>query len=97
MSNLALESDQSITKTAQELGINESTLYNWVSKFKPDKLKKGEERSDMTDELNALRRENSRLRQERDILKKAAVISTGLCNNFSKLISRRTVYQGLHR
>lgn len=69
---LAIESDQSIAKTAQELGINESTLYNWVSKYKPDKLKTVEERSDMTDELNALRRENSRLRQERDILKKAA-------------------------
>ncbi len=69
---LAVESDQSIAKTAKELGLNESTLYNWVSKFKPDKLKKSEERSDMADELNALRRENSRLKQERDILKKAA-------------------------
>lgn len=69
---LAIESDQSIAKTAHELGINESTLYNWVSKFKPDKLKKGGERSDMADELKALRRENSRLKQERDILKKAA-------------------------
>ena len=69
---LAIESDQPISKTAEELGINESTLYNWVSKFKPVESKKSKSGSETEDELKALRRENSRLKQERDILKKAA-------------------------
>lgn len=69
---LAIESDQPISKTAKELGINESTLYNWVCKFRPDERKEKKSGSEMEDELKALRRENSRLKQERDILKKAA-------------------------
>lgn len=68
---LALESDQPISKTAKELGINESTLYNWVCKFRPEESKKSQSGSEMEDELKALRRENNRLKQERDILKKA--------------------------
>jgi transposase len=69
---LAIESDQPISKTARELGLNESTLYNWVCKFRPGESKKSESGSEMENELKALRRENSRLKQERDILKKAA-------------------------
>jgi transposase len=69
---LAIESDQPISKTAKELGLNESTLYNWVCKFRPGESKKSESGSDRENELKALRRENSRLKQERDILKKAA-------------------------
>ena len=69
---LAIESDQPIAKTAEELGINESTLYNWVCKFRPGEGKKSDSGSEMENELKALRRENSRLKQERDILKKAA-------------------------
>lgn len=68
---LALESNQPISTTARELGINESTLYNWMCKFRPDESKKSKSGSEMEDELRALRRENSRLKQERDILKKA--------------------------
>ena len=69
---LALESDLPTSEIARELGINESTLYNWVCKFRPAESKKSKSGSEMEDELKALRRENSRLKQERDILKKAA-------------------------
>lgn len=69
---LAIESDQPISKTAKDLGINESTLYNWVCKFGSAERKESKSASEMEEELKALRRENSRLKQERDILKKAA-------------------------
>jgi transposase len=69
---LAIESDQPISKTAKDLGINESTLYNWVCKFGSTERKESKSGSEMEEELKALRRENSRLKQERDILKKAA-------------------------
>lgn len=34
---LDLTSDQALSKTAQDLGLVESTLYNWISKAKKDK------------------------------------------------------------
>lgn len=69
---LAMESDQPISKTAKELGIKETTLYNWVSKFYPDRHQKNDSEIDLEAENKALRRENMRLKQEREILKKAA-------------------------
>lgn len=70
---LAVESDQPICKTAKELGVNETTLYGWVSKFHPNhQQKKVGEKSPLEQENQQLRKENARLKQERDILKKAA-------------------------
>jgi transposase len=72
--NLAVESDQSVAQTARDLGVNSNTLYTWISKYKPQKSSSnktaGEEH--IYDELKRLRRENDRLKEERDILKKAA-------------------------
>ena len=71
---LAVESDQSITKTAEELGINKNTLHTWISKYhRPKKQKLNQvEDEHLYDELKQLRQENKRLKEERDILKKAA-------------------------
>ena len=58
---------------ARDLGINEGTLGNWVVKAKKsgqvkEKPLSGAERT----ELEQLRKENQRLKMERDFLKKAA-------------------------
>ncbi len=75
---LALSTDKSIAQTARELGIKESTLYKWIYQTKKQsghienqdvKLNT----SQLIDELNRLRKEVGRLREEREILKKAAV------------------------
>ena len=67
---LAAESDQSVAKTAKDLGINENTLHGWMSKYlKPaDKQKVPD---NLYEENKRLRKENALLKQERDILKKA--------------------------
>ena len=59
---------------ARSLGIWDSSLGDWVKQAKtdagkgpPDALSSAEK-----DELRRLRRENKQLKQERDILKKAA-------------------------
>ena len=70
---LAAESDQPICTTARELDVHEGTLYTWVKQFASGKKAS----STMLDEdalaeLKRLRKENIRLTQERDILKKAA-------------------------
>jgi transposase len=72
---LANESDVSVAETARNLGVNENTLYGWISKYsQPSEVKKKTEQTDvhLYDELQQLKRENARLRQERDFLKKAA-------------------------
>jgi transposase len=71
---LAIESKQPIAATARDLGINEVTLHGWVKRYSADKLQKtGNTQSniDMLSELNRLKKENARLKMERDILKKA--------------------------
>ena len=73
---LALTSGESIAQTAKNLGIKESTLYNWVSKAKGNKADIPDGANSLTsekmiNELNRLRKENARLKEEREILKKA--------------------------
>jgi len=71
---LAIESDQPVSKTAEELGVNTNTLHTWISKYRgPQVQKAGPVREEhLYDELKRLRKENKRLTEERDILKKAA-------------------------
>ena len=71
--NLAIKSDQPRAVTARELGINVNTLHTWVSKYQESHNSSGQtDQVHLYDELRGLRKENKRLREERDILKKAA-------------------------
>lgn len=71
---LALSSAQPYAKTARDLGIQETSLYTWISKHKneteQDAAKK--EDVDLLGEIRRLQKENMRLKEEREILKKAA-------------------------
>jgi len=70
---LALESDQPIAETARELGVNINTLHTWIGKYsKPEEGKKTRTDDHLYEELKRLKKENTRLKEERDILKKAA-------------------------
>jgi transposase len=72
---LAATSEQPISHTADELGIHPSTLHGWVQKYYPQFAthdKSSPTIDALTAELALLRKENIRLKQERDILKKAA-------------------------
>ncbi len=71
---LANESDKSIAQTARDLGVNENTLYNWISKYSRPVAQDRTVRTDdhLYEELKRLKKENARLIEERDLLKKAA-------------------------
>jgi transposase len=59
-----------IAQIAQELGIYDSTLGNWV---RQDRIDRGDQDGLTSDEharLRELERENARLRMERDLLKR---------------------------
>jgi len=81
---LAVESDQSVAATAKELGVNVNTLHTWVGKFhRPNaKASSKAEKNDehIYDELKRLRKENTKLREERAILKKAAAFFAKECH-----------------
>jgi len=70
---LALAADQPISQTARELGVHITTLHGWVGKYGGVLASKtGKPEDAAYEELKRLRKENIRLKQERDILKKAA-------------------------
>ena len=78
---LALSSSQPIHITAKELGVKETTLYSWIKSNREAHIQQeGDKGVDVHNELAKLRKENARLREEREILKKAALSSNGHCN-----------------
>ncbi len=70
---LAIESSQPIAQTARDLGVNPNTLYTWVTNYRQQENPGSQQAQESPqDELKRLRQENARLKEERDILKKAA-------------------------
>lgn len=77
---LALNSEKSVIKIADELGIHEKTLYGWLSRYKRDNnLEISSQKSQTSKVKESLEEENRRLRKElasvkkdKEILKKAA-------------------------
>jgi len=74
---LVTEGGLTIAQTARDLGIGQSVLQRWKQQFgdDPDHAFPGQGHlKPEAEELRQLRLENARLRQERDILKKAIAI-----------------------
>ena len=58
---------------AESLGVSEQTLRNWRRQDQRDRHERDDGlTTDEREELRRLRRENARLKQERDLLKRAA-------------------------
>lgn len=68
---IALTSGRTVGQVAADLGIGKSTLGKWISRHREADLLSGPH-DDVQKELARLRKENEILRQERDLLKKAA-------------------------
>lgn len=69
---LAIETDQPISQTARELGVNVNTLHTWISKYsKPVKATANRGDEHIYDEVKRLKKELAKATQERDLLKKA--------------------------
>ena len=70
--------DLSLASAAQGLGVNRSTLYAWVQKLgtgkraRMDQQQKQAKQISDAERIRRLEKENRRLREERDILRKAA-------------------------
>jgi transposase-like protein len=70
-----LRAGRSPRELSESLGVSEQTLRNWRRQDQIDRRERDDGvTSDERAELARLRRENTRLRQERDLLKRAAAI-----------------------
>ena len=72
---LVLETGKPIAQVARELGINDGTLGNWVVKARADRDDGGQVLSESERaELARLRKENTELRMQRDVLKRSVAL-----------------------
>lgn len=77
---LAVESDQPAAYIARDLGVNPNNLYNWIrqysgsGKINSNKTNQSNMNSNESsfEEIRRLKKELSMVKQERDLLKKAA-------------------------
>jgi transposase len=72
---LVFETGRPIAHVARELGINDGTLGNWCARARVERDGQGAPLSeDERAELVRLRRENSELRMQRDVLKRSVAL-----------------------
>ena len=77
-----VERGHAVSEVAERLGISTKSLYTWKALFsKPVAVRNSE--ADLATELRRVNKELVRVTEERDILKKATVGSTGQGNIFS--------------
>jgi transposase len=72
---LVFETGKPIAQVARELGVNDGTLGNWVAKARRER--DGEDavlRESERAELERLRKENTELRMQRDVLKRSVAL-----------------------
>lgn len=72
---MTTEGGLSVAQAARDLELNENTLHNWRRQFRQwgAAPNAGKEALSQAEEIQRLRRDNAKLREERDFLKKAAV------------------------
>ncbi len=69
-------SDQPIAQTARDLGVNANSLYNWINVYtsasKINQNNNMDNNESSFEEIKRLKKELAMVKQERDLLKKAA-------------------------
>ena len=72
---LVNEQGRTVMQAAKDLGVDPKSVRQWIDKFTADPSSASA--TAMSAELRELRKENARLRMERDILKKATAFFAG--------------------
>jgi transposase len=68
---LVIDEGRTVVDVARSLGIGEGTLGNWVRQARIDRGERAGLTTSERTEIVELRKENARLRMERDLLKRA--------------------------
>lgn len=74
---LAIDSKQPVAQTARNLGVNHNTLHGWIDKYSDSNQTNQKNMSNVNkvacfEENKQLKKELALVKQERDLLKKAA-------------------------
>ncbi len=73
---LAVDSEQPVAQTARDLGINHNTLHGWIDKYsdsnQTNQKNMSNNKATCFEENKRLKKELAMVKQERDLLKKAA-------------------------
>jgi transposase len=77
---MAIGSDKPIAQTAKDLGVSPNTLHTWISKYNRNRLTSKSAQADdrLHKELKRLKSENTRLKNDLDMLRKAAACFAGV-------------------
>ena len=92
---LVQRGDRTLPAICREMDLSETAVRRWVQQAAVDAGERDGLTSDEREELRRLRREVRVLRDERDILKRAALGSTGQRNAFREDLGRRAKSQRL--
>ncbi len=79
-----------VAEVSTRLGITTHSLYLWIKRYglpEPERVAN----LDQAAEIRRLKNELNRVTEERDILKKAAVGSTGHCNSSDLMADQREI------
>lgn len=71
---LVAQSGKSIAQVARDIGVNEGTLGNWCAKARAGTVGPEELSETERAELARLRKENTELRMQRDVLKRSVAL-----------------------
>ena len=71
---LVLDGDLTVAQVARDLGVGEGSLGNWVRQARIDRGDRPGLTTAERTELAQLRRENAKLRKERELLKRATAV-----------------------
>ena len=82
-----------VVDVAKRLGMSDKSLYLWVRLAQEQQGVGSGENATLKAEVSRLKVELKRANEERDILKKAALDSTGECNTCSKFSAGRFISQ----
>ena len=91
----AFDEEHPIPRIAREIRVSDGTLRSWVNQDEIDSGEREGLTTEEKEELRKLRREVKTLRQEKEILRKAAVGSIGERTGLCQCSSRGAIGQGL--
>ena len=100
VARMVVDEGQGVSQVVRDTGVGETAVRRWVEQLKADRSGTAGDGRPLTPEqrrIRELEEENRRLREDKAILKKASVRSTGRRNSGHEFIRRGDKAQGFPR
>ncbi|WP_081618762.1 MULTISPECIES: transposase [unclassified Thioalkalivibrio] len=100
VARMVVDEGQGVPQVVRDTGVGETAVRRWVEQLKADRSGEAGDGRPLTPEqrrIRELEEENRRLREDKALLKKASVSSTGRRNSGHEFIRRGDKAQGFPR